>query len=327
MSSCYEQNSELYTEYFFKQLNKTKNKVYEAYVINRILTLLNDHSIKFVTQQYVRLSEYNYALVDIYFPQLGVLVEIDEGHHFDLEKNEVKERNGEFKVEEKVLKQTDKDKLRQSDIVNSTKQEIERINVFRNTTTSETISLKSIDKQTDKIIELLKNKKLDLKSQGKFQDWDIEKEFNPKTYIEKGYLDADENVLFLNAKKICECFGVKYLERKGGTWLNDEKKIKIWYPKFFENEQWSNSIASDGLYIDEKTKIEEKIEKMNDIWSKKEKIRLVFGAVKNNLMPKGRYVYQFYGVYELDVLNSDSVRWKRISKRYELKSNTFNVDN
>lgn len=66
---------------------------------------------------------------------------------------------------------------------------------------------------------------------------------------------------------------------------------------------------------------------MNDIWSKKEKIRLVFGAVKNNLMPKGRYVYQFYGVYELDVLNSDSVRWKRISKRYELKSNTFNVDN
>ncbi|MFX9108505.1 AbaSI family restriction endonuclease, partial [Acinetobacter baumannii] len=44
------------TDYVIRQLGRTKNKRYEAYVVNRIIHLLNDFTLKFVTQQFVRLS-------------------------------------------------------------------------------------------------------------------------------------------------------------------------------------------------------------------------------------------------------------------------------
>lgn len=67
MPNCYENRSTLYTEYFFKQLHRAKNKTYEFYVINRILYLLNDHTLKFVTQQYVRIGNKKIALTDLFF--------------------------------------------------------------------------------------------------------------------------------------------------------------------------------------------------------------------------------------------------------------------
>ncbi|WP_409360050.1 AbaSI family restriction endonuclease, partial [Acinetobacter baumannii] len=44
------------TDYVIRQLGRTKNKRYEAYVVSRIIHLLNDFTLKFVTQQFVRLS-------------------------------------------------------------------------------------------------------------------------------------------------------------------------------------------------------------------------------------------------------------------------------
>lgn len=158
MSNCYENKSMLYTEYFFKQLNKTKNKVYESYVINRIVTLLNDHTLKFVTQQYVRISETKYALTDLYFPQLGLHVEIDEGHHYDLIQSYVVERDGDFKVEKKVLSYSEKDKIRQSYIVNRTLQNLKHINVFKSLENGETLSLFDINSQIDQLVKEIKKK-------------------------------------------------------------------------------------------------------------------------------------------------------------------------
>ncbi len=40
-------------EYIIRQLNRAKNKKYELYVISRIIHLLDNNDIKFVTQQYV----------------------------------------------------------------------------------------------------------------------------------------------------------------------------------------------------------------------------------------------------------------------------------
>ena len=44
-------------EYITRQLGRTKNKKYEAYVVTRIIHLLNDFTIKFATQQYVTRTE------------------------------------------------------------------------------------------------------------------------------------------------------------------------------------------------------------------------------------------------------------------------------
>ena len=66
-----------------KQLSKTNKKNDENYVVSRIWHLLNNLDLKMITQQYiVRDSQSKkYALADIYFPQLNIIVEIDEPYH------------------------------------------------------------------------------------------------------------------------------------------------------------------------------------------------------------------------------------------------------
>lgn len=86
---------------------KNKNKKYEAYVVTRIIHLLNDFTIKFATQQYVTRPE-GRALTDLYFPQFNLHIEVDEGHHFNSANIAA-------------------DKLREADIINATGHQIIRI--------------------------------------------------------------------------------------------------------------------------------------------------------------------------------------------------------
>jgi len=70
-------------EYLVEQIHRTAYKKHENYVIG---SLLHDESLselKPCTQYYVkRISEdAGYALIDIYYPQIKLAVEIDEPHH------------------------------------------------------------------------------------------------------------------------------------------------------------------------------------------------------------------------------------------------------
>ena len=85
-------------EFVAKQLDKTKKKPYEQLVVHRIWNTLNDLRVKFVTQQFVKRPE-GRAMTDMYFPQLGMHIEVDEGHH---------------------KAQIEADKLREADIIDAT---------------------------------------------------------------------------------------------------------------------------------------------------------------------------------------------------------------
>ena len=98
-------------EFIIRQLGRTKNKKYEAYVVTRIIHLLDDFSIKFITQQYVTRPE-GRALTDLFFPQFGVHIEVDEGQHF-------------------IIGNIEEDKIREADIVNATGHEILRVDVTK----------------------------------------------------------------------------------------------------------------------------------------------------------------------------------------------------
>ncbi len=67
-------------EFVARQLAKAQNKRYEHYVVNRIWSLLNDSRVKFVTQQFVSRPE-GRAMTDMFFPQLAIHIEVDEGFH------------------------------------------------------------------------------------------------------------------------------------------------------------------------------------------------------------------------------------------------------
>jgi very-short-patch-repair endonuclease len=68
------------TDYVLRSLSKLSTKRWEHYVINRIYHRLNDPDIEFICQQCIRKGD-SYYLADLYFPQFGLYLEIDEAHH------------------------------------------------------------------------------------------------------------------------------------------------------------------------------------------------------------------------------------------------------
>lgn len=69
--------------YIAKTLSRTKRKDYENYVVNAIWNRVNNAGLVPVTQQYVRDRDGNRFFIDMYFPQLKIGIECDEGYHTD----------------------------------------------------------------------------------------------------------------------------------------------------------------------------------------------------------------------------------------------------
>lgn len=67
--------------YLAKTLSRTKRKDYENYVVNAIWNRINDSRLVPVSQQYVKDRSGNYYFIDLYFPQLKIGIECDEGYH------------------------------------------------------------------------------------------------------------------------------------------------------------------------------------------------------------------------------------------------------
>ena len=275
-----------------RQLGRTKNKKYESYVITRIIHKLDDFDIKFVTQQYVFRTGKGHALTDLFFPQLNLHIEVDEGFH---------------KEHWNVIA----DKIRQQDIlkaVDGTK--FERVDA--------TGTLADINRRIDALIDVLRTEIIALKSDSSYIAWDIDAEYNPETYLEKGYIDLAENVAFKKIHEACNCFGHDYSGyQRGGAGHRDHDTI-LWFPKLFPNDEWDNSISTNEAQIVERNRDTVKAKAhvaahINDIVTK----RIVFARVKNNL---GEVMYRFRGTYELNKTESAkrlALVWDRIGTRVE----------
>jgi len=283
-------------EYIIRQLGRAKNKKYEAYVVTRIIHLLDDFSVKFVTQQYVSISG-GRALTDLFFPQFGLHIEVDEGQHFT---------NANIEA----------DKIREADIINATGHQILRVDVTK--------KFEEINDQIDKIIEKIKSLKLE--KADSFIPWNIDSEFSHKTYIDLGYIDVSDNVAFKTIKDACNCFGHNYLGYQRAGASHPDPDIMLWFPKLFPNGEWDNQISDDENTITERNEDNEKAKEhvlshLNDKDKEKHKRkRIVFAKVKGNL---GNTLYRFRGLYELDTHNSNEktgLIWKRILTRVDTYS-------
>lgn len=279
-------------EFIIRQLAKTNKKNYENYVVTRIWNRLNDLNIKFITQQYISRPD-GYALTDMYFPQIGFHIEVDEPHH---------------------KKQIIDDKIREKDIITATNHEIERIDISK--------GIEDIHLQIENIIITIKEK---IKQLGdEFVPWDLEKEYNPETYIKKGYIHLKDNVAFVKSVDACNCFGCNYKGfQRGGTKHPIEKNTDIWFPKLYPNGKWDNQISSDGKVITEKNIHPEKVaEHIKKHINSEIHTRIVFARVKGPLGGKD-VMYRFKGVFELDIeetQKSNYLVWNKISdkaKTYE----------
>ena len=277
-------------DYIVRQLRRTHNKRFENYVITRIWHLLDNLDIKIITQQYiVRPSDDNgrkkgYALADLYFPQFNLIVEVDE----------------EFHLGQQIM-----DKKRENDIVNAVNFKILRID------TSGTIE--SIHERIDEVVRFVKEL-----SKKDFKRWDYTSEFDSEQYIDKGYIDALDNALFLRQVDAYNCFGCGYkgIVQKSCVKHKYIDNASIWCPKLYDHGEWENKISFDESTIYERNKDEDKNRKQVIKWIENERhVRYVFAQSKDNI---GRTLYRFKGEYTLNEVKTRSLQkavWERTNTR------------
>lgn len=275
-------------EYITKQLSRTHNKRYENYVVNRIWNKLNDDKVKFITQQYIFRNDGKYAFTDMYFPQLDVHIEVDEPFHKNKHNVEL-------------------DKIREADIINITNHTIIRVKISE--------GYESVNNQIDLIVETLKQK---IDEMGKVLiPWDIGREYNPQTYIDKGVIKLQDKVAFRTIADGCRCFGIHYKPRARISCPKHpyEPNTMIWFPHIsFDVQGWTNRLTSDSMVIYERSDNSEKEqEHFKSIIKGKVWRRIVFGKLKDSF---GNYLYRFKGVFELNERKSHELRclvWERTS--------------
>lgn len=269
-------------DYITRQLSRAEKKRFEHYVVTRIWHLLDDLTIKFVTQQYV-VRPTGRALTDMYFPQLSIHIEVDEIYH---------------------LNKQEKDQRRQADIINATNHAILRIDTSQ--------GIENLNQRIDEIIINIKEAKNNLTD---FNPWDIEAEQNPQTYIDKGFINVADDVAFKYSYLAANCFGsnLRGFQRGGRIHPNENNKL-IWFPKLYKNENMNNSISDDENIIYEISANAENINNHIDkIVNGHIHNRVVFARVKS---PLGDVMYRFKGEYQLDTNETNyqnGLVWRKIS--------------
>ena len=85
------------------------------------------------------------------------------------------------------------------------------------------------------------------KKEDVYVSWESVRDQNPSEYIEKSYLDADEDVRLRTVAECCNCFGAGYKGFQGsGAKHKFEEDTDIKRLKFYPNGEWDNRLTLDG---------------------------------------------------------------------------------
>ena len=255
-------------EFIIRQIAKTNKKNFENYVITRIVHSLNTDEVKFLTQQYVKRPS-GHALTDLYLPQISLHVEIDEPFH-----------------KKHVIKDVD----RELDIINATKHQVRRIKI--------TDSISDLNKQIDDLIIHIDSEIQKHKKANQFHAWNYEQEFDPSYWSRKGELKLEENPRFRTIVDACNCMGQNYKNCQKAFYRSKHyKDHHLWFPKFYDNNEWDNSISDDGLTITEICKSPDKASGHFQQCMNQNTLRIVFPRSIDNL---GYKLYSFRGIFKTD---------------------------
>lgn len=278
-------------EYMTRLFAKISKKKTETYVINRIWHQLNDDRVKFIVQQYIRRTQDKYALADLYLPQLGIFIEINEPFH---------KNNAEV------------DRIRNEEILQVT--HIKPIVIDCDN------SIENIHSQISEVVQQIKQAII---AQGdKFIPWDGGSTLSVEYHRKKGYLKVDESEYVRTIDEAFAIFGAKAKHRGflrvAGASIPDKSNEIVWCPNSV-HRIWYNELSEDGLEIREYNKSDEQarkehVEKHVSINQR----RVTFFREEDEL---GFRFYRFVGVFELNKEKSEKENkcvWERISDYYQL---------
>lgn len=218
-------------EFILRSLAKIRNKKWEFFIISRVIHLLSDDEVEFATQQIVNPPNSDtWYLTDLYFPQIGIHLEIDERHH---------------------LNQNEKDRDRQRDIVGATDERIVRIKTFDSD--GKTLSLDVIRSNVDAFVDLVRKKVLEQKKLGTFIPWTLNQEQRVQTVLKRGCIKIEDNIAFRLQTGPLRCFGFTGISYQRGGWrIPDGTGDWVWFPRLFRHGIWENQLSQDGTVIYQK---------------------------------------------------------------------------
>lgn len=304
--------------YLAKTLSRTKRKDYENYVINAVWNRVADPRLVPVSQQYVKDKNGNYYFIDLYFPQLKIGIECDEGYHAS--------------HEQKVL-----DAEREATI----------IDVMRQVDGSDymalhvdvTKSYEEVEKQIDAHVVTIKDKIEELNIQDGWSlttkevkhGWSAEGTDIAEYFKDKEYITVNDNIVFPQNKDVYNIIlGQKFagsLAHSGEPWkklhtqYGYEEGTFPWFPQLtIQKPTWKgyfNILSKDGMEIYEYIDNHEQ-----NMQRKKEgryigKKRVVFTKVKDPLT--GIQGYRFVGYFIGDHYDKDGkITYKRIDDKFKI---------
>lgn len=288
-------------EYMERLFYSIKHKKTESYVIHRIWDRLDDPRIEFVAQQRITLPDENYALADLYLPQLGIFVEINEPFHGGKKEEDYKRNDG-------IVKQTHFD---------------QRI-IECGSDSGGWRTLQDIHQQIDDCVAFIKYR---IATAGRIIS---SGEKQTVRYLRsKRVLCAETGDALRTIDDICELTGAiaKHLGflRAGGANFPKRKDSIVWFPNL-ANKAWNNVLNENDDVIYEAPKDFGKCESHVASLLSDHCRRITFVRQKNAL---GMTAYYFKGIYELDeeatqrtIGSNDGAKavWRRIAKEYDLET-------
>lgn len=285
-------NFETRDDYIFNSFSKIRHKKQELYTITRIFHQLNDLELEFVCQQKVRKEDGEIYLIDLFFPQLQIYLEVDEAYH-------LKEEN---------LKC---DRLRMQQIWEITSWEGHRIPTHN--------GINQINLAVENFIELLRARKTKLENAGDFKVWTASPKDKIQMIQSRGFLSVELNDCLPTQADVTRLFGAKHKQWMRGTFPYQrpfaQTNKMIWFPKIYKHNTWTNQLEKGGTVISEmKTACSE-----IPVSSDQTVTRITFGHYKD---PVGGITYRYMGEFDYNV--NLSSKTKNI---YELTSQKTCLDN
>jgi hypothetical protein len=266
-------------DFITDSLSKIQHKKWELYVISRIIHLLDDLEIEFVCQQHILLKNGSSAFADLFFPQFNLYVEINEKAHAD-------EQNKKL------------DAIRQHEILQAIDAKQYKIQTYVEEESVSDIKLSELNLKIDLFIELLREKKQRLRESGQnlFKPWDLERKYDPQTFIDLGYLDSHENPCFRSQRDALRCFGYTKGHYQRGTWRHPSwTSSQVWFPRFVKHGLWRNVLSDDESRITETLLDSSQIAKHKNL-NQDSVTKYTFAKTKDRL---GNRLYRFVGAFIL----------------------------
>lgn len=288
-------NIDYRTDHISRLFQKMSNKRLESYVVSRIWHTLNDEDIKIVPQQFVKNENGKYALTDLYLPQFGLHIEVNEPAHYFSQEKEYR------------------DAIRKREIERNSNHQVIEIDC-RGT-------LAYINNQVDVCVDKIKKAKISQIEEKKFKPWETESDFTVEFHKNKGILDIEDTPSLRTVDDICKLFNATVPKngflRKGGVLHPTKENLLIWWPSA-KNNNFKNVIKEEENQIIEQPLKEEKKNSHYDGLLNQNINRFTFFKDKDAL---NFTFYRFKGIYIIDKESSspeEGIVWKRIETKFTL---------